>query len=126
LSSSHSTGTPSATTLADAVAAYFTAVLNKDSEALRELFTDDAEFSVPGANLIGNDAIADFYRTTFAQSAPQPAPGPLLTCGNRVSVEITLNYQGKDLRMADFFTVDAGGRISRLFAYQAVDRLASG
>ncbi|WP_372349820.1 SDR family NAD(P)-dependent oxidoreductase [Streptomyces sp. KL116D] len=103
----------------EAAAGYFKAVLSQDVDALHSLFTPDAVIDVPGSKVTGNDAIADFYREVFAQSTPQPTPGPLLAQGNRVSVQIALHRGGKDYRMADFFTVTPEGRISEMVAYQA-------
>lgn len=40
--------------------------------------------------------------------------------GDCVAVQIALRHEGQDHRMADFFTVTADGRISRLLAYQAL------
>ncbi|HEY8987255.1 MAG TPA: nuclear transport factor 2 family protein, partial [Streptomyces sp.] len=99
---------------------YFDAVLRKDAEALRALFTEDAELDVPGARRTGNEAISEFYRGVFAAGTPTPSPGPFMVRGDCVAVQIALRHEGQDRRMADFFTVTADGRISRLLAYQAL------
>lgn len=104
---------------AEAVRGYFDAVLGKDADALEALFAEDAELDVIVAKRTGNTAIAAFYREMFTTGAPQPEPGPLLVDGDRVAVEMAVRYQGKDLRIADFFTVTDEGRIARLVAYQA-------
>jgi NAD(P)-dependent dehydrogenase (short-subunit alcohol dehydrogenase family)/ketosteroid isomerase-like protein len=103
----------------EAAAAYFDAVRRKDADALQELFSDDAEFDVPGTTLRGNKEIGEFYRNTFTRSTPQPTPGPLVADGDRVSVQIALHLDGADHRFADFFTVTTEGRIARMVAYQA-------
>lgn len=106
-------------TPAEAAQAYFRAVLSKDADALHALFAPEADFDVPGTRLTGNEAIRDFYRDLFAKSTPQPSPSPPVVCGDRVAVQIALHRDGRDYRMADFFTVTPEGRIARMVAYQA-------
>ena len=101
------------------VGAYFAAVLNKDTAALRQLFTQSAHFDVPGTTLSGNDAVAKFYAAVFENSTPRPSPGPLIVRDNTVAVQIALHHQGRDARIADFFEITDDGRIGRLTAYQA-------
>jgi len=103
----------------EAAAAYFDAVRHSDTDALQELFSDDAELDVPGTKLRSNKAIVEFYRDTFAKMPLKPTPGPLVADGDRVSVEIVVPLDGADYRFADFFTVTTEGRIARVVAYQA-------
>lgn len=102
-----------------AVRGYFDAVRRKDADTLYDLFTEDADFDVPGARLTGNHAVRDFYRGVFERSTPLPTPGPLMADGDQVAVRIALHLDGADYRMADFFTIAPDGRISRMHAYRA-------
>ncbi len=96
---------------------YFDVIRHKDADALRALFTDDAELVTAAGTFRGPDAIAGFYRDlAFTVDDLWPEPGPLLVDGNRVAVEIRLRMAGAVNLVGDFFTL-AGDRIARLVIY---------
>ena len=99
------------------VDAYLGAIRARDADALRELFTSDAELITQAGTFVGPDAIAGFYRDlAFNVEDLWPEPGPLLVEGERVAVEIRLRMAGNVTLVADVFTL-AGGRIRRLAIY---------
>jgi ketosteroid isomerase-like protein len=99
------------------VDAYFAAIRARDADALRELFTSDAELITQAGTFVGPDTIADFYRDlAFQVDDLWPEPGPLLVEGERVAVEIRLRMAGNVTLVADVFTL-ADGRIRRLAIY---------
>ena len=101
-------------THADVVDAYFEAIRRRDVDALRGLFTDDAQLVTLAGTFVGPDAIAGFYRDlAFAVDDLWPEPGTLLIDGDRVAVEIRLRMNGNVSLVGDFFTF-RGGKISRL------------
>jgi ketosteroid isomerase-like protein len=98
----------------DVVHAYFAAIRAKDAGALGALFTDDAELVTLAGTFTGPDAIAGFYRDlAFKTDDLWPEPGPLISDGVRVAVEIRLRVNGNVSLVGDFFTLRAG-RIARL------------
>jgi len=99
------------------VDAYFAAIRARDADALRELFTSDAELITQAGTFLGPDAIAGFYRElAFKVDDLWPDPGPFLVEGERVAVEIRLRMAGTVTLVADVFTL-AGDRIRRLAVY---------
>lgn len=101
----------------EAVRSYFTAINRRDAEALRALFTSDAELETPRGTCKSATAIADFYaETVFPAEDLNAEPGPLFFHGDQVAVEIRLRMHGQQNRLADFFTL-RGGRIARLSVY---------
>lgn len=101
----------------DPIDTYFTAIRNKDVDALRALFTPDAQLSTLAGTFIGPDAIAGFYRDlAFTVDDLWPEPGPLLVDNDRVAVEIRLHMNGTVSLVGDFFTL-ADNKISRLVVY---------
>ena len=101
-------------TAGDTVHAYFAAIRAKDAEALRDLFTPEAELVTLAGTFRGPDAIAGFYRDlAFKTEDLWPDPGRQVVDGDRVAVEIRLRMNGKVTIVGDFFTLE-GGRISRL------------
>ncbi len=96
------------------VDAYFAAIRAKDADALRGLFTDDAELVTLAGVFTGPDAIAGFYRDLAFQTADLwPEPGPLIVDGPHVAVEIRLRMNGRVSLVGDFFTL-RDGLIERL------------
>lgn len=101
----------------DPIHAYFEAIRNKDVDALRGLFTQDAQLVTLAGTFVGPDAIAGFYRDlAFTVDDLWPEPGPLLIDEDRVAVEIRLRMNDTMTLVGDFFTL-AGGQISRLAVY---------
>ena len=101
----------------DAIQAYFTAIRARDADALRDLFTDDAELVSLAGTFTGRDAIVSFYRDiAFKIDDLWPEPGPLIVDGDRVAVEIRLRMGGGITLVGDVFTI-AGGRIARVAIY---------
>ncbi|MCS3876537.1 acyl-CoA reductase-like NAD-dependent aldehyde dehydrogenase/ketosteroid isomerase-like protein [Gordonia amarae] len=101
---------------ADVVEAYFACVTAGNSEALADLFADDAVLQNAAGTLYGAAAIARMYRTGVTPGAMRPSPRRMVVDGNHVSVEIDLDAGGSTVTLADFFTV-VDGKISRLAIY---------
>jgi ketosteroid isomerase-like protein len=100
------------------VDAYFDAMRNRNAEAVRALFTEDAELINWLDTITGVDAIVAFYRDrAFSVDDFRPEPGPLLTHGDLVAVELRVRVGDAWTHVADFFTVE-GGKIARLVMYQ--------
>ena len=101
----------------DTVNAYFRAIRDKDADALRQLFTADAQLTTLAGTFTGPDAIASFYRDlVFTVDDLWPEPGALVIDDDRVAVEIELRMNGNVSLVGDFFTL-ANGKISRLIIY---------
>lgn len=101
----------------DTVNAYFTAIRDKDADALRQLFTSDAQLVTLAGTFAGPDAIASFYRDlAFTVADLWPEPGTLLVDNDHVAVEIRLRMNGNVSLVGDFFTL-VNGKISRLVIY---------
>jgi ketosteroid isomerase-like protein len=100
-----------------AIHAYFAAIRARDTAALGDLFTDDAELVTAAGTFSGRDAIIGFYRDlAFGIDELSPEPGVFIVDGDRVAVEIELRMGGATLLVADVFTL-SGGRISRVAIY---------
>jgi hypothetical protein len=96
------------------VEGYFTAIRERDANALRRLFAPDGELVTAGTTVRGTDAIAAFYETgAFGYDDLWPRPGPLDIDGDRVTVPIDLRMGGTDHNVVDTFFV-SDGRIRRL------------
>ncbi len=101
----------------DAVHRYFAAIRARDADALRDVFTDDAELMTVTGTYTGPDEILGFYRDlVFKIDDLWPEPGPLIVDGDRVAVEIRLRMASTTSHVADVFTL-AGDRIHRLAIY---------
>ncbi len=101
----------------DAIHAYFGAIRARDADALRGLFTDDAQLTTVTGTYTGLDEILGFYRDlVFKVDDLWPEPGALIVDGDRVAVEIRLRMAGNTSYVADVFTL-AGDRIHRLAIY---------
>jgi ketosteroid isomerase-like protein len=109
-------------TIDETVRSYFEAIRTRDVEALRRLFTPDAELVSAFGIVNGRDAIAGFYANyAFSFDDIWPEPGPLIVEGDRVAVEITLTMAGRTTQVADVFDVGNDG-IRRLAIYGAIER----
>jgi SnoaL-like domain len=101
----------------DPIHAYFEAIRKKDADALRDLFTKDAQLITLAGTFVGPDAIAGFYRDlAFTVDNLWPEPGPLLIDEDRVAVEIQLRMNNNISLVGDFFTL-TDHQISRLAVY---------
>jgi ketosteroid isomerase-like protein len=101
----------------DAISAYFAAIRARDADALRDLFTEDAELISAAGAFSGRDAIVSFYRElAFKVDDLWPEPGPLIVDGDRVAVEIRLRMGGATTLVGDVFTL-SDGRIARVAIY---------
>lgn len=99
------------------VDAYFAAIRDRDGDALRRLFTDDAELVTATGFVHGRDAIAQWYeQLAFTADELVPEPGPYLEAGDRVTVEIRLTMNGRTTLVGDVFTIADDG-IRRLAVY---------
>ena len=101
---------------AETVHAYFAAIRARDADALRALFTDDAQLVTVTGTYAGADAIAGFYRdVAFTIDDLWPDPGELIVDGTRIAVEIRLRMGGNTTLVADVFTMTpAGDQIERV------------
>ena len=94
--------------------AYFTAIRERDADAIGALFTDNAELVTIAGTFTGPEAIVGFYRDlAFQIEDLWPEPGPPIVDGERIAVEINLRTNGAVTRVADIFTL-RNGRIERL------------
>ena len=101
----------------DTVNAYFNAMRNKDAEAHRALFTDDAELVNWLVTLVGVEEIVAFYRDhAFTVEDLWPEPGPLIESDDLVAVELRARVNGEWTHVADFFTL-RDGKIARMVMY---------
>jgi ketosteroid isomerase-like protein len=95
---------------------YFTAIRERDGQALRALFAPDAELVSAAGTFRGPDEIARFYEETAFPVASDPRPGPFVVDGDRLATEIELQLGDSRTKVADFFTI-ADGSIRRLVVY---------
>ncbi len=105
------------TTIADR---YFAAVRSRDIDAFMALFAEDAVFVLPdGKVLTGHAAIREMELHTFTHGAPTPTPAAIVSGDNSFAVEIDIALpDGRTMRMADFFHLNADGLIQRLSVYR--------
>jgi hypothetical protein len=98
---------------------YFAAIRGRDIDSLAALYAPDATFSLPdGREFAGADAIRQMHMGVFAAAAPVPTPGPRVVGESAVAVEIAAQLpDGTVRRTANFFHLDALGRIQRLSVY---------
>lgn len=96
------------------VDAYFAAIVARDVDALRRLFTPGARLDAEGMCYEGTEAIARFYADgAFAFDDLLPRPGPAVVEGDRVTVTIDLQVGGERRLVEDVFRLD-GDRIAAL------------
>jgi len=92
---------------------YFAAVSAQDLALVGALMAPHIIFESGPVRLEGIDAVLGYYAQTFAYPDFRPAPGPLHTEGNRVSVDIDVHIGGHDAKVHDVFTLESG-RITSL------------
>jgi uncharacterized protein (TIGR02246 family) len=97
---------------------YFSSVRARDIERFIALFSEDAVMVLPdGREVSGAPAIREMEMAVFASSPPVPTP--VVADQSSVAVEIeVLLPSGKLMRVANFFHLDAQGRIKRLSVYR--------
>jgi uncharacterized protein (TIGR02246 family) len=99
---------------------YFASVRARDIEGFSALFAEDAVFVRPdGIRLSGLAAIREMEAGVFAAGPPTPAPEVMVAGANAVAVEINVRLaDGGVRRMANFFHLNAEGKIQRLSVYR--------
>jgi predicted TIM-barrel fold metal-dependent hydrolase len=91
------------------VADYFGAVTMRDARALSQLFASDAVLDAQGTVYRGIHAIVDFYEEgAFRFDDLLPHPGPVITKGDELVVEIDLQLAGTHSAVVDTFQVVDG------------------
>jgi len=99
---------------AGVVSSYFAAVTTRDPQAIRDLFTPDAELLAGGTTYRGPEDIARFYREgLFRFDDLLPRPGPVAVDGVRATVSIDLRIGGTHNTVVDEFAVE-GAQVRRL------------
>jgi uncharacterized protein (TIGR02246 family) len=98
---------------------YFACMRGRDLEGLAALFAEDAAFVLPdGREVAGLTAIRGMYQHIFAAQAPSPTPVARVVGPNAAAVEIEARFEdGSSRRTANFFHLDAEGRIARVSVY---------
>jgi len=104
---------------ADVASRYFACIRARDIDGLMELYADDAEFTLPsGARFAGKSAIREMHAGVFAAGAPVPTPLAMVEGEGAVAVEIEARLPDGSVRhTANFYRLDAQGRIARLGVY---------
>lgn len=99
--------------------AYFAAMRAGDTAAVLALFADDAVVVLPdGKARRGRGELEAMFAGIFAQSRPCPQPGPITGSGDYWAVEVETDLPGGTKRnTANFFRLDAAGRIARMHSY---------
>jgi hypothetical protein len=104
---------------ADLTERYFASVRTRDLDGLIALYAEDACFTLPnGREFNGIDAIREMHRSVFAASAPSPTPLSSIASASSVAVEIEAHLpDGTVRRTANFYYLNAAGRIQKLSVY---------
>ena len=98
---------------------YFASVRARDLDGLRALDAQDACFTLPnGREFNGIDAIREMHRSVFGAGAPSPTPLASIAGASSIAVEIEARLpDGTVRRTANFYYLNAAGRIQRLSVY---------
>ena len=100
---------------------YFASVRARNIDNFTALFAEDAVFVKPdGHELSGLAAIREMELGVFNSSSP-PAPSPtaMVVGDSAIAVEIDVHLpDGTVRRVANFFSLDAEGRIKRVSVYR--------
>ncbi|CAN7600886.1 nuclear transport factor 2 family protein [Phenylobacterium sp. LjRoot219] len=107
----------------DTVDRYFAHMRSRDLDGLASLFTDEAAMILPdGREVAGLAAIRGMYQHIFGAGAPSPTPLATIAGPNGAATEIEARLpDGTSRRTANFFHLDADGRIARLSIYKRGD-----
>jgi ketosteroid isomerase-like protein len=99
---------------------YFSSVRARDIDRFMALFADDAIMILPdGRELVGAAVIREMELAVFATGAPMPTPVAIVAGENAVAAEIDVRLpNGQLLKFANFFHLNAEGRIKRLSVYR--------
>jgi hypothetical protein len=103
----------------DVTLQYFASVRARDLDGLIALYAEDACFILPnGREFNGIDAIREMHRSVFAAGGPNPTPLASIAGASSVAVEIEARLpDGALRRTANFYYLNAEGRIQRLSVY---------
>jgi len=98
---------------------YFASIRARDLDGLAALYAEDACFTLPnGREFYGIDAIREMHRGVFAAGAPSPTPLASIAGTSSIAVEIEARLpDGTVRRTANFYYLNAAGRIQRLSVY---------
>lgn len=98
---------------------YYARMGDHDLEGMAALFTETAVVTLPdGRELAGLAAIRGMYAQIWG-AAPSPSPHAFIPGANGVAVEIETHLpDGTSRQTANFFHLDAQGRIERLSIYR--------
>jgi ketosteroid isomerase-like protein len=99
---------------------YFSSVRARDIDRFMALFAEDAVMILPdGREVVGTAAIRKMELAVFAASPPMPTPVAIVAAEHSVAVEIDVGLpNGQLLKFANFFHLNADGRIQRLSVYR--------
>lgn len=102
---------------------YFECMRGRDLDGLAALFAEDAVAVLPdGKAVAGLAAIRGMYQHIFAAGAPTPSPQATVAGGRSAATEIETRLgDGSTRRTANFFHLDADGKIARLSIYKRGD-----
>ncbi len=103
----------------DVTERYFASVRARDLDGLVALYAEDACFTLPnGREFNGIDAIREMHRSVFAAGGPSPTPLASIADAGSIAVEIEARLpDGTVRRTANFYYLNAAGRIQRLSVY---------
>ena len=107
----------------DLVERYFAHMRGRDLDGLSSLFTEDAVAVFPdGREVAGLSSIRGMYQHIFGAGAPTPTPLATIVGAHGAATEIEAQLpDGSIRRTANFFHLDAEGRIVRLSVYKRGD-----
>jgi ketosteroid isomerase-like protein len=102
---------------------YFTVMRRRDLDGVIALFADDSVMILPdGKEVEGRAALRELYARIFWDNAPTPAPVATIAGADSAACEIETRLgDGSLRRTANFFHLDAAGRIVRLSVYKRGD-----
>jgi hypothetical protein len=102
---------------------YFAHMRSRDIDGLASLFTEQAVMILPdGREVAGLAALRGMYQHIFAAGAPSPTPLATIAGASGVATEIEARLPDGTVRhTANFFHLDAQGRIARLSVYKRGD-----
>lgn len=98
---------------------YFTAMRGADLGAVLALFADDAVAILPDGRVYsGKSELGVMFSDIFAQSRPQPTPGPMTGSGLYWAVEVATQLpDGRQRHTANFFHLTPAGLIAHMHSY---------